>query len=201
MGREAICQCNWAGVTFNVKALLETNELILRGEIRRKIPFVEIKGAKANADRLTFSFAGESIELFLGKDQAAKWTAAIQAGPTPLARKLGITATSIVRSIGIIDDESLNEALTQAGEISSKNPALIVARIDTPADLSAALKKSQSHLAAGTPIWLVYPKGPGHPLNESIVRSLVLPRGLVDTKVAAVSAKLTAIRFNLRRSK
>jgi hypothetical protein len=32
-----------------------------------------------------------------------------------------------------------------------------------------------------------------------MLRAELLPRGMVDTKVAAVSATLTAIRFNLRR--
>jgi hypothetical protein len=206
MGRETTCQCDWAGVTANVKALLETNELILRGELRRKIPFADLKNVEAHADRLTFKVGRESVQLFLGQDssgkpQAEKWAAAIKAGPVPLAKKLGITADSTVHTIGDIDDESINEALANAAQLSSKNPSLIVARVDTPADLDAAFTQSKSQLAAGTPIWLIYPKGPGHPLNESMIRAAVLPRGLVDTKVAAVSAKLTAIRFNLRRSK
>src|SRR5260370_35439581 len=34
MGREAICDCTFDGTTTKVKALLESEELILRGEIR-----------------------------------------------------------------------------------------------------------------------------------------------------------------------
>ena len=41
MGREAICTCDWAGEVTEVKALLETSEIILRGGIRKRIPFTE----------------------------------------------------------------------------------------------------------------------------------------------------------------
>lgn len=200
MGREAICKCNWAGTTARVKALLETGELILRGELRRELSLVELKKVEARDGRLCFTIAGETVELHLGADQAAKWAAAISAGPTPLAKKLGITSETTVRTIGIVDDEALSTALAQAAQISARNPQLIVSCVEAPAQLSAVLKSASAQLAKRIPIWLVYPKGPGHPLNESMIRAAVLPLGLVDTKVAAVSARLTAIRFNLRKS-
>jgi hypothetical protein len=200
MGREAICKCTWAGATAKVKALLETNELILRGEMRKRVPFSELKEVKARADGLCFRVAGESVQLFLQAGQAAKWAAAIQAGPVPLSRKLGITGQTIVRAIGAVEDRALESALAGAAQLSEKNPGLIVATVATPEDLQAALKKAGAQLALGVPIWLVYPKGPGNPLNESLIRTALLAKGLVDTKVAAVSARLTAIRFNLRRA-
>jgi hypothetical protein len=36
MGREAICDCTFNGTTAKVKALLESKELILRGDIRMR---------------------------------------------------------------------------------------------------------------------------------------------------------------------
>jgi hypothetical protein len=203
MGREATCKCEWAGTTASVKALLETSELILRGEIRKRIPFTELKSVEAGSDRLSFRVGNDRVQLFLNAAQAQKWAAALKAGPTPLAKKLGIAANSHVRTVGDMSDEALASALAEAGQVSArttaKNPDLIVACIDTPKALSAALGKIEAQLAAGVPIWLVYPKGPGRSLNEPMVRAELLPRGMVDTKVAAVSATLTAIRFNLRR--
>jgi hypothetical protein len=72
---------------------------------------------------------------------------------------------------------------------------LILARVDTPGELAAALRKSTDDLNRGVPIWFIYPKGPGHALDEHIVRSTALATGIVDTKVAAVSSALTALRF------
>lgn len=201
MGREAICQCDWGGAKSNTKALLETSELILRGEIRKKIPFAALKEVEAKAGWLCFTVDGERVQLFLGKDQSAKWAAAINAGSTPLAKKLGITDQTIVRTIGDTSDEALQFALAQAAQISARNPSLIVACVDTPESLDAAVRKAESQLADAVPIWLVYRKGPGHALNESMIRSTLLPNGLVDTKIASVSVTLTAIRFNLRRTR
>ncbi len=199
MGREATCQCNWAGKSAKVKVLLETSELIFRDEIRRRVPFSDVKNVKVQSGRLCFTVAEEAVELFLGKDQAAKWAKALAAGPPSLARKLGVTNESVVWVLGDAADESLHSALAEAARISDKSPDLILACVKTPGDLNKVLTKAHSRLAEGVPLWLVYLKGPGHPLNESMIRSALLPRGLVDTKVASVSATLTAIRFNRRR--
>jgi hypothetical protein len=45
---------------------------------------------------------------------------------------------------------------------------------------------------------MVYAKGPGHDLSETAVRSLLRDNGMIDTKVASVSAKFTALRFIYR---
>jgi hypothetical protein len=81
MGREAVCTCDWAGTVAEVKALLETSELILRGEIRRRVPFSEIKGVRVQSDCLCFTVGGERVELVLGAVAAAKWAATIACAP------------------------------------------------------------------------------------------------------------------------
>jgi hypothetical protein len=63
-----------------------------------------------------------------------------------------------------------------------------------------SLRQAGANLAKGAPMWVVYAKGPGHAIDESIIRSLLRAKGLMDTKVASVSAKYTALRFNLRKS-
>ena len=50
------------------------------------------------------------------------------------------------------------------------------------------------------PIWIVYRKGPGHPISEADVRSTGLASGIVDVKVASVSPVLTGPKF-VRRKK
>jgi hypothetical protein len=200
MGREAVCQCTWAGASAGVKALLETSELVLRGEIRRKIPLADLKQVAVRSGRLRFTVGGEPVELHLGPAQAEKWAAALKAGPVPLARKLGVTGETVVRTLGRVTDPALASALQSAARISARNPQLIVACVATPKELAAALAKSEAQAAKGAPVWLIYPKGPGHALNESMVRAAGLAAGLVDTKVASISAALTALRFNRRRA-
>jgi hypothetical protein len=140
------------------------------------------------------------VVLLLGEARAAKWAEALQKSPPTLAKKLGITAEITVRMIGPADDASLKDSLAEAKAISQRNGELILARVDTPADLRSALKKAADQLNAGVPIWFVYRKGRGHPLNENLVREIALATGIVDTKVAAVSEEFSALRFVKRRS-
>lgn len=198
MGREAICECNWAGTTAKVKVLLESTDLIVRGEIRKRVPIKELRSVEAQSGWLRFKAGRDHVQILLGAPAAEKWADAIKKPPPTLARKLGITNKSIVRTIGDIADEALKEALAQAAEISSRNPDLIVACVDTPESLAATHRAAKPQLLKSVPIWLVYPKGPGHPLNESVIRSLLRGCSMMDTKVASVSDRLTALRFNLR---
>ncbi len=141
LGREAFCTCAWNGKKHAVKALLEPPELIVRGELRHRIPFAKISRLKADGDHLAFSFEGDSIRLQLGSAMAAKWAEAIVKPPPSLAKKLGISGESTVRMIGPVDDTALKAALAEAKTVSQGKGDLILARVDTPADLKAALAK------------------------------------------------------------
>jgi hypothetical protein len=200
MGREAVCTCDWAGTVAEVKALLETSELILRGDIRKRVPFIEIKDLEAQPDGLRFTVGDERVQLCLGSSVAEKWAATITGPPPSLSRKLGITNKTVVRTIGNTQDENLKSALQKAASISAKAPDLIVACVDTPESLQAAFKEARKQLMKAVPIWMVYAKGPGHPLNESAIRSYLRTNGMMDTKVASVSSELTALRFTIRKS-
>jgi len=198
MGREAICNCDWGGTVVGVKALLETSEIILRGAMHKRIPFSEIKNVNAGADRLCFTVAGEPVQLVIGP-AAEKWATAITKPPPTLSRKLGITETTVVRVIGEVCDEALDEALAKAAAIASKNPNLIIACVDSPESLHAALRDSKAQLMRGVPVWMVYAKGKGHAIDETAIRSLLRDNGMIDTKVASVSAKYMALRFVYRK--
>jgi hypothetical protein len=200
MGREAACICDWNGSRAEVKALIEPPELILRGAMRRRIPIAEMRQIRAERDSLRFRYEAESISLELGAALATKWAETLMKPPPSLAKKLGVTAATQVWTIGATDDEALQAALAEAKKVSNRSGDLILARIDTPTDLKAALARSAGALQQGTPIWFIYRKGPGHPLNESLVRSTALAAGIVDTKVASISAELTGLRFVKRKS-
>jgi hypothetical protein len=159
-----------------------------------------MKSIKADGHLLHFKFATDSVSLELGSAMAAKWADVLLKPPPSLAKKLGFTPETTVRTIGPMDDPALKKALEDAKNISQLNGELILARIDTPADLHAALVKAADQLKAGVPIWFIYRKGPGHPLNENQVRDIALPTGIVDTKVASVSAEFSALRFVKRRT-
>lgn len=192
------CTCNWNGTIARVKALVEPPNLILRGALRHRIPFTQMHGVKADCEWLRFNLKEDRIALELGSALATKWVDYLTAPPQTLAKKLGITADNAVRMIRDADDEALQQALVTAR--SSAAPAdLILARVNTPQELSRTLKTAADQLDRSVPIWLIYRKGKGQALTEDEVRDTALATGIVDTKVAAVSPRLTALRFVKRR--
>lgn len=199
MGNETRCACECNGERAMVKALLEPPELILRGEIRRRLPFSELKQVRADGEILRFNFGAENFALALGNGPASKWAKTLTTPPPTLAKKLGISADTVVRMVGPVDDEALRAAMSGAKAIANENADLILARVNSPAELAAALRTTAKQLAKRVPIWVTYPKGRGHALSENEVRSTALAAGIVDTKVAAVSPALTALRFVRRR--
>jgi hypothetical protein len=200
MGREAVCDCDWGGTVVEVKALLETGEIIFRGGITRRVAFGGLSDVKLEEDRLCFKVGSERVRLALGAAVAEKWAAAITGPPTALSKKLGITKTSVVRVIGAVPDEALEEALAEAGRVSVKDADLIVACVDSVESLHGALRDGRAQVLKGVPIWMVYAKGKGHAVDETAIRALLRENGLMDTKVASVSSKFTALRFNYRNT-
>ena len=199
MGRESECVFECDDTRAKVKALIEPPDLILRGEIRRRFRISELRHIRADGDRLRFAFQRENFALGLGTALASKWARALSTPPPSLASKLGIREDTVVRMIGSADDTLLAAALATAKSVSDENADLILARVDWPDDVARALHTAADQLAARIPIWFIHPKGKGHALSEAAVRSKALAAGIVDTKVAAVSPALTAMRFVRRR--
>jgi hypothetical protein len=199
MGREAICDCIFAGATAKVKALLESHEIILRGDIHLRAPLQALHHVRVESKSLCFNLDAGPVRLDLGAAAAKSWAKKIKSSPPSLADKLGITGKT-VRTIGTITDRALDSALISAAQISTRNPDLILSYVDTPESLATTLREAKAQLDRSIPIWLVYRKGPGHQLNESAIRTTLRANGLMDTKVASVSAELTALRFNLPKS-
>ena len=200
MGREAECECESNGVRSHVKAIIEPPELILRGEQRRRLPLSGLTNVRADGECLRFVSGADSYALMVGRATAEKWVKALTAPPPTLAGKLGISPTTAVRIIGELDDDALRAAIASAQTGNAAKADLILARVDTPADLAAALHTAKKQLAARVPIWFIYPKGKGHALSENDVRATAVAAGIVDTKVCAVSTRLTALRFVRRRA-
>jgi hypothetical protein len=199
MGREAICECTFDGTVAKVKALLESEELILRGDISVRAPLHALHHVRVESESLCFNLDKGPIRLDLGAATAKSWARKIKSPPPSLADKLGITGKT-VRTIGPIADQTLYSALCSAALIRAERPELIISCVDTPETLAATLRAAKAQLARSIPIWLVYRKGPGHPLNEAAIRTCLRAQGLMDTKVASVSPELTALRFSLPKS-
>lgn len=200
MGREAICTCDWNGEPARVKALLEPPEMILRGELRSRVPFAKMKRVRSAGGDLCFGFGADNVRLALGEALASKWVEAILKPPPTPAMKLGILPGMKSRLVGKIDDKALSDALSEAQVVSRGAMQLIVARANTAADLTWAFETNIATLREGVPIWIVYRKARGHEISESDVRGTGLAAGVVDVKMASVSPALTGLKFVKRKN-
>ncbi|HEY1335089.1 MAG TPA: hypothetical protein VGF31_12590 [Myxococcaceae bacterium] len=193
MGREARCSCRWAEGEGEVKALLETEALVLRGALRRSIPRKDISGARVVGDALRLGVGAEELSLALGAKAASSWLAALRAGPPPLAKKLGIGPGTRVRVVGRLDAPELEEAIAGAVRTSGSMADLILARVSD--ERSARRAADALRTARGAALWVVFTKGKDSPFGEAAVRAVLRGGGFTDTKVASVSPTLTAARY------
>jgi hypothetical protein len=194
MGREATCHCQWGAESGQCKVVLETSELIIRGPIRRRVPIASLTKVSTQGNDLRFHVAEDAVTLCLGASLAQSWAKKIATSPPTLRMKLGITSQSNLLVISDCADEELKTAVEIAATAESKNPDLILAHVRTVGDLNHALDL-YAKIASHPPIWIVYPKGPKKPIGETEIRNTLRRESFIDTKVASVSASLTALRF------
>jgi hypothetical protein len=199
MGREATIHARVGEETGEVRALLESRELILRGPIRRRYAKTTIKRVRVDGDALCFVVAGENVRLELGARGAASWAKAIEAAPPSLRAKLGLDQGVQAMLVGTCDDAVLAEALEGVLVTDAARAAMLIARIDGPDDLAAAMAAQAS--CPGLPIWAIYPKGKNllkgknGAFGEGAIRTALRAAGFRDTKSCAVSDRLTATRY------
>ena len=196
MGREATCLCHIQGREAMSKILLESKELIVRGELRCVIPISAIKNMRVEGDALTFNNGKDKVFLRLGSVTAKKWLDAILKPAPSLAQKLGIGRDSVVRVCGVVRSDELRSALEQAASTPNQPPHMLIACVESRESLLKALSDSREFVDGRVPIWVIYPKGARSSLGETTVRETLRQLGLRDTKVAAVSSTLTALRFS-----
>jgi hypothetical protein len=197
MGREAITQAVIGEEAGEVRALLESSELILRGAIRRRFARDRMTDIRADGEALSFACGSEDIVLHLGRSLAEKWVKAIATPPPSLRAKLGLTPGMTACRIGCFDDDVLAEAIEESLIVHVAQADMIIACIAEAADLDRALA---AHAAKpDLPIWTVYPKGKGIAFGDGEVRTTLRAKGFRDTKSCAISDRLTATRYGKSR--
>jgi hypothetical protein len=197
MGREATCPAQVGPERAEVKALLESTELILRGAIKRRYRVAELRDVRVAGGALHFQVGGETVALRLGVEQSQSWATKIKTPPPSLAAKLGVGPTQRAFVCGVVDDAALVQALQTATTTDAKSAHVLLAVLRNEADLSNAIK---THARMGCPaMWVVYRKGEGKgkaaALGDTQVRQTLRAQGYMDNKTAAVSDTLTATRY------
>lgn len=196
MGREAICTATWDGATGEAKALLESTEIILRGDIRARIARAGITGVTARGDDLAVDVSGDTLTLELGATEATKWAAALLKTPPTLAEKLGLATGKRAFVLGVIDDAALAAALDGATTPVLANADMIVAILRSDADLSATLDTART--APTCAIWIVAGKGKFATVSDNAIRGFMRAGHYVDSKTSGISDRWTATRYGPR---
>ena len=177
------------------KALLETNEIVFRGEPRLKIPLATLSSVVARSGQLHLQWSGNSAIFELG-DHAAKWAHAIL-HPRSTTDKLGIKAGTRISAIHMPDDKAMADARQAAAAYADAKPLrssdTIFLGAPTTSEL-AAIPKLLTSLVPNGMLWIVYPKGRKE-ITELQVLEAGRSAGLVDVKVVSYSATHTALKF------
>ena len=197
MGREALVHAEVGDETGEVRALLESAELILRGAIRRRFPRSSIKSVTVKNDTLCFTCSGESVRLHLGTRAAEAWRKAITTPPPGLRAKLGLDKGARALLIGSFDDAVLVSALKGVVVEDGSDAVMLIVCVKGPGDLAAAQAVHAAY--PSLLVWTIYPKGRGVAFGEHEIRAMLRAAGFRDTKSCAVSSLLTGTRYNFRQ--
>lgn len=190
MGQEAKCEVRFAGKKSEGKALLETDDLIFRGDFRLSIPLKSIRSLEA-VDGVLRVTSPEGTALFTLGAQADKWAHKIR-NPRTLADKLDVKPGMRVSLIGVANPvEGRTSDITEGK--AAKDSDLIFFGAEADKDL-AKLRTLQKSIKPNGAIWVVHPKGKKE-ITEIAVLNAGRQAGLVDTKIARFSDTHTAHKF------
>ena len=201
MGDQARCTVRFGGPGSGLEsteqsvgsAHLETETLAFRGGFRLAIPFKEISAISVTDGWMTVTFPGGVASFELGA-RAPRWLQAIT-HPKPVIDKIGVRPGMRVALVDV-DDDKFRAQLVQRAEVVAGMPQdcdLIFLAAPERAAL-AKLAPLRHHLKPDGALWVLRPKG-SPDIGEMEVLNAGRAAGLVDTKVVAFSAALTAEKF------
>jgi hypothetical protein len=201
LGSEAVCSVSYAGRVSEGKALLETTEVLFRGDFRLKIPFAEITSVASDDGALYLGYEGDVAVFDLGRD-ADKWAEKIR-NPRGLLDKLGIKPGMYTAVLGVEDADFLDQLTARAGapdrSIDAGDLDIILYEANSLDDL-ARLPELRNAIKPAGAIWVVSPKGKGIVVRDVDVMAAAREAGLVDNKVVSFSATHTGLRLVIPRA-
>jgi len=201
VGQEKLCSLVWEGQPHQGKALLESNELIFRGDFRLKILFSEIQDISAADGNLLVRTPRGSAVFTLG-ELAEKWRHRIS-NPKTVVEKLGVKPAEQTVVLGKFEPNFLNDLKKTTGKTPQSKISSGTGFIFLLADSAKALatvKAIAAKMQGVAALWIVYPKGQKG-ITESGVRNAGLKAKLVDVKVVSFSPTHTALKFVIPKAR
>lgn len=198
MGYEAKCRArveDGSGTIRDADAtvLLETDELVVRGEARIRIPRASIQRVASRAGVVTVTSPQATVALTLGNG-ADKWQKKLLEAPKRLIDKLDVKPDAKVW-LWHVDDETLTAELSERTKnllrgSSASGCDVVFLGVNTERDLARIDRAAKAIIESGA-IWVVHRKGQSGVADTTIfARAKTL--GLTYTKVARVSETHTA---------
>jgi hypothetical protein len=195
MGDAVNCKARFGNRESEGKALLETSEILFRGEFRLKIPFSSIQSLKATVGELRVQTA-EGLAVFALGDAATKWREKIL-HPRSRLEKLGVKPGAKVSLWGSFDDGFLRELAQETDSIVKRKVGADADSIFFAAESKrelAQVQKLAKTLKGAAALWIVYPKGQKQIMELNVIAA-GRNAGLKDVKVVGFSLTHTALKF------
>jgi len=195
MGQELTCVVRYGRKKSEAKVLLETGEIVIRGDVRLKLPFAGMKSVTAKDGVLKVVTDDATYAFELGP-QAAKWLEKIK-HPKPVIDKLGVKPGLSIAVIGVDEPAFLRQvkeraASVTAGRVPKGSHLVFFGATAVPA--LGKLATFEKSIARNGGIWVVWPKGRKE-LTEDHVRAAGKRAGLTDVKVVAFSPTHSALKL------
>lgn len=195
MGNDVNCTVRFGKQESKGRALLETSEILFRGDFRLKIPFSSIQSIKTADGELRLQTANGLAVFELG-DVAAKWREKIL-HPKSRLEKLGVKDGAKVSLLGTFDEGFLRELAQQTENVVKskvgEDSEWIFFAAESKKELAQVPKLAKT-LKGAAPLWIIYPKGKKE-ITELDVIAAGRKAGLKDVKVVGFSATHTALKF------
>ncbi len=174
--------------------LLETDELVVRGEARTRVKRSDIQRVNRRAGVVTVTSPAGSIALSLGEPAAERWEKKLVDQPKPLIDKLDVRPGAAVLLIGEHDETMRAQLAARTPNVSrsanAKNRDVVFVYVGHIADM-ARIERGNAAMKDDGAIWVVHPKGPNGVADTSIFAK-AKELGLTYTKVARISETLMA---------
>lgn len=195
MGREAICHAKFGRQSGEGKVLLETDDLLFRGEFRVTVPLKDISAANVRNGVLTVEWPDGRLALTLGRS-ADTWAQAITS-PKTVVEKLGVKPGMKVVLVGRFETSFRTDVMNALGEKPGVKPVagcdMVFVLMVHPND-TEKLETLMPAIYPDGALWAVYPKG-RRDLSEDTIRKEAREYGLVDIKVVRVSEEMGALKL------
>jgi len=174
--------------------LLETDDLIVRGDARVKVPRRDIQDVSRRAGVVTITAPQATVKLTLGEPAATRWEAKLKEAPKRLIDKLDVKPNAKVWLLDVTEPELETQLAERTSEVSRGKSArerdVVFVGVERDAHLPRIERALNAMLDDGA-IWVIHPKGRDGVADTSIFEK-AKTLNLTYTKVARVSETHTA---------